>query len=78
MIAAAWAWLSSRAGMIGGAVLAGLALLAALLSGARKAGRDSVRAETAEKNLEVRDAADRAGAAYRADGAERRLRDGTF
>ncbi len=72
------AWITSRAGLIASAALAGLALLTALLSGARRAGRQAAEHETLERTMEAHHAADRAGAAYRADGAERRLRDGTF
>lgn len=71
-------WIASRAGMIWACVAAFLGIVWMLLTGARKAGRDAARVETQQRTMEARDAADRADAGFRADGAERRLRDGTF
>jgi FtsZ-interacting cell division protein ZipA len=80
MIASAMAWLaSSRMGRwlaIAGAVV--IVVVSAFWMG-RRDGGEAARHDQTERNLEAREKADEAAAAYRSDGgARRRLRDGSF
>lgn len=72
------AWLLSPVGRWAGAAALALAVAGGLYACGRQDGADAARRQALERSMEARDAADRAAAAYRGDGAVRRLRDGTY